>query len=156
LTRHRAGTRVWPPVDEPANLAQQRRKAMAPSNVEVMRLADEAMNAGDIPRFMSYYADDVKLHARGRNKLAGDYEGKDRFMEVFGRFMEAVGDYSFENHAYLADGEHGVILQKAKCQRGGKTLEIDEAFVMHFRDGKIAEMWYMPVDQAAMDDWIGQ
>jgi ketosteroid isomerase-like protein len=129
---------------------------MAPTNIDLLREADEAMTAGDVEKFLSYYTDDVKMHARGRNSLAGDYEGKDQFADLFGRFMAAVGDYSFENHTYLADNDHGVILQRGRFARGGKTLELDEAFVMHFRDGKISEMWYLPVDQAAFDDWLSQ
>jgi ketosteroid isomerase-like protein len=128
---------------------------MAHANEDVLRAIDEAMAKGDMDAFFSYYTDDVKTHARGRNRLAGDYQGKDQLMGLFGRFMEAVGEYSFENHAYLADDYHGVILQTSKSVREGKTLELEEAFVMHFRGGKVSEMWYLPVDQAAFDDWVG-
>jgi ketosteroid isomerase-like protein len=127
---------------------------MAHENAETLRKIDEAMSKGEMDAFFSYYTDDVKTHARGRNKLAGDYQGKDQLMDLFGRFMEAVGDYSFENHAYLADDDHGIILQTSKSVREGKTLELQEVFVMHFRDGKVSEMWYVPVDQAAFDDWV--
>ena len=48
-----------------------------------------------------------------------------------------------------------VILQRSKSERRGQTLELEEVFVMHFREGKISEMWYVPVDQAAFDAWIG-
>jgi ketosteroid isomerase-like protein len=128
---------------------------MAHPNAEILRQADEAMTAGDIEKFMSFYTDDVRVHARGRNSLAGDYQGMEAFQTLFAKFMEAAGNYTFENHAYLADDEHGVILQKGKFERGGKTLEVDESFIMHFRGGKISEMWYVPTDQAAVDSWLG-
>lgn len=128
---------------------------MAHPNAEILRQADEAMLAGDLEKFMSYYTDDIVLHAGGRNRLAGTYKGLDQFQEVFGRFMEAVGEYTFENHAYLADDEHGVILQRGKATKGGRTEEFDEVFVFHFRDGKISEMWYVPLDQARLDALIG-
>ena len=66
-----------------------------------------------------------------------------------------MGEYSFENHAYLADDEHGVILQRSTAVREGKVLQLDEVFVFHFSDGKMSEMWYVPVDQAAFDSWVG-
>ena len=69
--------------------------------------------------------------------------------------MEAMGEYTFQNHAYLADDEHGIILQRGKSVRDGETQEFNEVFVFHFRDGKISEMWYVPVDQAAVDALIG-
>jgi ketosteroid isomerase-like protein len=97
----------------------------------------------------------VKVHVRGNNRLAGDYTGLDELLALFGRFMEAVGDYSFENHAYLADDEHGVMLQNSKAVRDGSTLELQDAFVFHFREGKFSEMWYVPVDQPRFDSWVG-
>ena len=127
---------------------------MAHPNADTMRRIDEAMTAGDLDAFFGFFTDDVKLHVAGKSKLAGAHEGKEKFQEVFGSFMELVGDYSFENHAYLADDEHGVTLQTSRSQRGGRTLELQEAFIMHFRGGKVSEMWYVPIDQAALDAWI--
>ena len=130
---------------------------MPHANVQTMREIDEAMSRGDLENFFGHFTDDVKSHLRGNNKLAGDYEGKAQLQDLFGRFMEAAGpNYSFENHAYLADDEHGVTLQTSRFEGGGRTLELQEAFVLHFRDGKVSEMWYLPVDAAAFDAWIGR
>jgi ketosteroid isomerase-like protein len=137
-------------------LRVRRKYYMPHANVNLLRSMDEAMAKGDVAAFLGYYADDVKTHVRGNHKLAGDYEGKEQFQALFGRFMEAVGDYTFENHAYLADDEHGVILQTGRMERGGQTLELQEAFVMHFRDEKVSEMWYLPVDGPAFDAWVGK
>jgi ketosteroid isomerase-like protein len=128
---------------------------MAHPNIEVLRGSDEAMLAGDVERFFSFFTDDVVMHIVGQNKLAGVYKGKGEFQDVFTRFSEAAGDYSFENHAYLADDEHGVVMQKGKLARDGETFEEDEVFIAHLRDGKISEMWYLPTDQAGFDAWIG-
>ena len=128
---------------------------MAHPNAEILRQADEAMERGDIEGFFSHYADDVVVHAAGSHRLAGDHKGLGQLQDLFGRFMEAMGEYTFQNHAYLADDEHGVILQRGKSVRDGETREFNEIFVFHFRDGKIAEMWYVPVDQAAVDALIG-
>ena len=127
---------------------------MAHPNVEVLRNSDEAMARGDLEAFFSSFTDDVVVHLGGKSKLAGDFKGKDQMQEMFGRFMEAVGEYSFENHAYLADDEHGVILQRGNATRGGQTLELQEIFVMHFRGGKISEMWYFPTNLEAFDAWV--
>jgi ketosteroid isomerase-like protein len=130
---------------------------MPHANVQILQEIDKAMTEGNIDTFLGYFTDDVKAHVRGSNKLAGDYEGRDQFQDLFGRFMEAAGaDYSFENHAYLADDEHGVTLQTSHFEREGRTLELQEAFVLHFRDGKVSEMWYLPADGAAFDAWTGR
>jgi ketosteroid isomerase-like protein len=70
---------------------------------------------------------------------------------MFGKFMEATGEYSFENHGYLADDTHGIILQRGTMKRDGRTFSTAETFVFHFRDGKISEFWYQPVDQPGLD-----
>lgn len=128
---------------------------MAHPNTEILRRADEAMQRGDIEGFFSHYTDDVVVHVAGGSRLAGDYKGLDQLQVVFDSFMEAMGEYSFRNHAYLADDEHGVILQQGKSVRDGESREFNEVFVFHFREGRISEMWYVPVDQAAVDALIG-
>ena len=128
---------------------------MTHPNVDALRRNDETMKRGDLEEFFAFYTDDVAAHIPGSSKLAGDYKGRDQLQGLFGRFMEAIGDYSFENHAYLADDEHGVILQRSKATRGGETFEADEIFVFHFQEGRVSELWYTALDQAAFDGWIG-
>ena len=130
---------------------------MPGDNVETMRGIDEAMKRNDLDAFFANFTDDVKVHISGNHKLSGDYDGKSQLQDVFGRFIEAAGsNYSFENHAYLADDEHGVTLQTSHFDRDGKKLELREAFILHFRDGKVSEMWYMPFEAAAFDAFIGR
>jgi hypothetical protein len=128
---------------------------MTHPNVELLRQSDKAMESGDIEGFLGHFADDVAVHLGGRSSLAGDYRGKDQFQEAFGRFMEAAGEYSFDNHAYLADDEHGVFLQKGTFSKDGRTFQTNEVIVVHIGDGKITEMWYLPADQAGFDAFVG-
>jgi ketosteroid isomerase-like protein len=125
-------------------------------NVDAIRRMDEAMARQDMEAFFAGYTDDVLVHLGGGNKLTGDYRGVDQLRALFGRFMEASGRYSFENHAYLADDEHGIILQRGTMERNGKTFSTDEVFIYHFRDGKVSEFWYVPRDQAGVDAWWGK
>jgi ketosteroid isomerase-like protein len=129
---------------------------MPHDNVQIMRGIDEAQERGDLDGFFSHFTDDVQVHIPGNNKLSGNYRGKQQLQELFGRFMESAGDYSFENHTYLADDEHGVTLQTSHMVKAGRTLDLQEAFVVHFRDGKVSEMWYLPMDAAAVDAWFGR
>jgi hypothetical protein len=38
------------------------------------------------------------VHIGGDNRLTGEYRGLDALQDLFGRFMDAAGEYSFENH----------------------------------------------------------
>ena len=129
---------------------------MTHPNVEALRRLDEAMLKQDLKTFFAGYTDDVAVHIGGTNRLSGDFKGIEQLQTMFGRFMEASGEYSFENHAYLADDEHGVILQRGTMKRDGKIFSTNELFVYHFRDGKVSEFWYQPVDQAGVDAWFGK
>ena len=124
-------------------------------NEKVLRDADDAQSRGDLDAFVGFYADDVIVHVPGRSSLAGVYKGRDQFLELFGRFMERTPEYTFEPHAYLADDEHGVILQRSHSGRGGETLDSNDTFICHFRDGKISEFWFSSDDPYAVDAFLG-
>lgn len=124
-------------------------------NEKLLRDADEAQTRGDVEAFGGFYTDDVVVHIPGKSSFAGDYKGKDQFLELFGRFMERAPEYSFEPHAYLADDEHGVSLQRSHYKRGDETLDSNDTFVCHFRDGKISEFWFISEDNEAVDAFLG-
>jgi len=124
-------------------------------NEKLLRDADQAQAKGDMAVVASFYADDVIVHVPGKSSLAGEYKGKDQFLELYGRFMERTPEYSFEPHAYLADDEHGVTLQRSHYERGDETLDTNDTFVCHFRDGKISEFWFSSDDPDAVDAFLG-
>jgi ketosteroid isomerase-like protein len=124
-------------------------------NEKLLRDADEAQLQGDVERFVGFYADDVIVHIPGKSSLAGVYKGRDQFLELFGRFLERTPEYSFESHAYLADDEHGVILQVSHYKRGDETLDSNDTFVCHFRDGKISEFWLTSENPDEVDAFLG-
>jgi ketosteroid isomerase-like protein len=124
-------------------------------NEKLLRDADQAQIEGDVEAFTRFYTDDVIVHIPGRSSLAGEYRGKDQFLQLFERFMERTPEYTFEPHAYLADDEHGIILQRSRYKRGDETLDSNETFVCHFRDGKISEFWFSSEDPYAVDAFLG-
>lgn len=124
-------------------------------NEKLLRDADDAQLRGDLDAFVGAFTDDVIVHIPGTSSFAGVYKGKDQFLELFQRFMERTPEYTFEPHAYLADDEHGVNLQRSHYQRGDEALDANDMFVGHFRDGKVAEFWFMSESQAEVDAFLG-
>ncbi len=124
-------------------------------NEQVLRELDEAQLRGDVEAFAGYFTDDVVAHIPGKSSLAGDHRGKDAFLETFQKFSERVPEYTFETHAYLADDEHGVGLQRSTYKRGDETVDANEAFVVHFRDGKVSEFWFLTDKSEEVDAFIG-
>lgn len=124
-------------------------------NEQVLRDIDAAQLADDVEGFMSHFTDDVIIHMPGKSSLAGTYKGKAEFGEVFQRFMERAPEYSFEPHAYLADDEHGVSLQRSHYGRGDETLDTNDTFVVHFREGRVSEIWLSTDDPYGTDTFLG-
>ena len=124
-------------------------------NEQVLRDLDEAQMQGNMEAFTDFFTDDVTVHIAGKSSLAGVVQGKDQFLELFGRFMERTPQYSFEPHAYLADDEHGASLQRSHLKRGDESLDSNDTFVCHFRDGKISEFWLSSEDNDAVDAFLG-
>lgn len=124
-------------------------------NEQLLRDVDQAQIRGDMGAFPGFFTDDVVVHITGKSSFAGVYEGKDQFLELFGRFMQTVPDYTFEPHSYLADDEHGVSLQRTHFKRGSESLDSNDMFVCHFRDGKISEFWLLSEDEDAVDAFLG-
>ena len=124
-------------------------------NEQVLRGLDEAQMQGDMEGFLAAFADDVKIHMSGRSSFAGDHQGKDEFAKLFERFMERTPGYSFEAHAYFADDEHGISLQRSHYERGDQTLDTNDVFVNHFKDGKVTEIWLLTDKQDEVDAFLG-
>jgi ketosteroid isomerase-like protein len=124
-------------------------------NERLLRELDEAQLRGDVEAFAAGFTDDVVVHVPGKSSFAGDYTSKEQFLGLFQRFNERVPEYSFEGHAYLADDEHGVSLQKSRYKRGDETLDTNEAFVAHFRDGKVSEFWFLSEKSDEVDAFLG-
>ncbi len=124
-------------------------------NETLLRDIDQAMLRGDMDTYWAAHTDDVVVHIAGRNSLSGVIKGMDQLQALFGRFAERAGQWTFEPHEYLTNGEHGVVLQKSHFDRDGKHLDTEDVFICHFRDGKIAEFWLMSQNQAEFDAFIG-
>jgi len=124
-------------------------------NEKILRDIDEAQLRGDMGAFAGFFTDDVIVHIPGKSSFAGVYKGRDQFIELFGRFIERVPEYTFEPHTYLADDEHGVSLQRSHYKRGDDSLDSNDAFVCHFSDGKVSEFWLLSENSDEVDAFLG-
>jgi ketosteroid isomerase-like protein len=129
---------------------------MAHPNEEILRTQDEALAKGDMDTFWSLVTDDVLLHVAGRSSLAGDFKGKERLQEVFGRYMASLGENpEMITHDILANDEHGIVLYETRVTKDGESLTIRTVNIAHLRDGKISELWTMDEDPYTADPVYG-
>jgi len=127
---------------------------MAHPNEEALRRADAAQASGDVQGLMAMFADDAIIHIGGRSNMAGDYKGKDQLLEVYGRFMQSLGNIEeMGTHDILANDTHGIQLQSVTAERDGERITIKSMGVMHFTDGKVTEAWFIDEDPFTADPW---
>lgn len=128
---------------------------MTHPNEDLIRRGYEAFSRADVPTMSELLTDDVVWHVPGHGPLAGDHEGKDAVLAMFARLAEITGGtFRIEVHDILANDEHGVALQRATAERGGKSWEGISVQVFHFRDGKASESWLHPFDLYASDEFL--
>jgi uncharacterized protein len=115
----------------------------ASSKAEVMKRYVEAFKRRDWEVATAFWAEDIVLHAQGRNPLAGDFFGKQAFLDHVGRVSAQLGGTIelVEVYEVLVGAEHAVALLKGQAVRGERSLEFDRVNVYRLQDGKIVELW---------------
>lgn len=125
---------------------------MAHPNEELIRSGYDAFNRRDVATIMSLLADDVVFHIPGHSQQSGDFSGKNGAGAYFSKVGElSGGTHRLEIHDVLANNEHAVALLRAKAERDDKTFDMNVAHV--WRQGKAAELWILPGDQYAFDEF---
>lgn len=128
---------------------------MGHPNEELMRRNYQAAADGDVQTALEGMADDIVWHVGGNSPLSGDYRGKEAVVGYLGRLAEETdGTLKNQPHDVLANDEHGVGLLKFTAQRGEKSLNIRAAHIVHFRDGKLAEVWMFLDDHEQFDEFF--
>jgi ketosteroid isomerase-like protein len=113
----------------------------------------EAASVGDPEALSEVCTDDVTWHASGRGKRGGVYRGQ---IEVFG-YLASIGEEAERFDSQLEDilvGRKFIsVLMTVIGVRGEKRLETGYALIFRIEGLKIAEIWSVSRDQAAVDEF---
>lgn len=124
-------------------------------NAALHKQGHEYFLHGNMDSMRTLLADDATFHVPGSNPLAGDYTGRD---EVFGFFdkMQKMfeGTYRFEDKAVFGNDDYSVALMETKAKRQGRELSTDGVEIVKWRDGKIAEEWFLPRDYQKWNEFL--
>ena len=122
-------------------------------NAEIMRGYVEAWERNDCDAALAFWSDDIIHHVPGRSRLAGDFHGKQAFLEHYGKVFADLGGTIevVAGHDVLVSDDHAVALVVERAVRGERSLEFNRVVVYHIRDGKIVETWSHDYDPYALD-----
>ena len=108
----------------------------------VVESAIEAMNSGDAQAFADHFADDAKFWMNGSHSFSGPVEGKEAFLELFGRVAAGLDKMiTLEVKNLITAGEWVV----AETLGDATTLDGSPycntyCMVWRVRDGKVIEL----------------
>ena len=127
----------------------------ASSKAEVMKRYVEAFKRKDWDAATAFWADGIVLHAQGRHPLAGDFFGKQAFLDHVGRVSAQLGGTIelVEVYDVMFSAEYAVAWVKERAVRGGRSLVFDRVNVYRMSDGKITELWTYDSDPYALDEF---
>src|SRR5919202_6948951 len=128
----------------------------ASSKTEIMKRYVEAFKRKDWEAATAVWAEDIVLHAQGRHPLAGDFFGKQAFLEHVGRVSAQLGSTIelVEVYDVMYSAKHAVAWVKERAVRGERSLVFDRVNVYRMSEGKITEIWMYDSDPYALEEFF--
>ena len=124
---------------------------MTQPNVELLERAFAAFGRDALVVARSF-ADDIVWRVPGTNAMSGEYVGRDAVLQFLRQTLVlSGGTYRTELRYVVADDERAVAVYRARGEREGRNLDIDQALFCEIRDGRIADVTAVPLDFPAFD-----
>lgn len=121
-------------------------------NATVARVGFDRFVGGDVAGLLELFADDAVWHVPGANAMTGDYRGRDEIIPFLRRTGELTGGtYRVELLWVVADDEHVVAVYRARGEREGRRLDIEQALLVRVEEGVWKDIRAQPLDQPAFD-----
>ena len=117
-----------------------------------IRRVFDAFGGGDPRALFEVIAEDAVWVVNGTVPVAQRYEGRSRIFELFRETRRLTsGTYLSELKWALADDANAVAVYRARGQRLGRELDIDQVLLIHHRDGIWHEITAIPSDPPAFE-----
>jgi ketosteroid isomerase-like protein len=99
-------------------------------------------------------AEDVVWRVPGTNAMSGEYRGRDEVLKFLRQTIVLTDNtYRSELRYVVADDVRAVAVYRARGERNGRSLDIDQALFCEVRDGRLAEVTALPFDFAAFESF---
>jgi uncharacterized protein len=119
-------------------------------NVDVVRSAFEAFQAGNVEALKKILAPSVRYRSAPAGRFTGDYRGIRAVMEFFGQIgRETEGKFRVSPVQMAAAGSRVFVLYEVKGQRGEKALDSTDVGVFTVVSGVVTEAIFYQSDYPA-------
>lgn len=116
----------------------------------------DAVSTSDLEALGSLFADDLVWHASGRGSRSGSYRGRDAVLDYLARIGEDAERFDSALVDILVGDDHTALLTRVTGERGERKLETGFVILLRIENASVAEVWAIPRDQLAIDEfWSG-
>ena len=98
------------------------------------------------------FAEDAVWHVPGAGVMAGTYRGRAEIFRFLARLpRETDGTYRATFLDALASETRGAGLYRARGERHGRSIDLDQLLLFSIRGGMVTEVLALPTDPAAFE-----
>ena len=121
-------------------------------NADLVRRVFDAFARKEGFALRGLFAENAVWTVPGDGVMSGIYRGRDEIFRFLARLpRETQGTYQSELTDVLASDDRAAALYRARGERHGRTLELDQVLLFHIQDGLVREVLALPSDPAAFE-----
>lgn len=123
-------------------------------NAELVRRVFDAFARKEGFALRGLFAEDADWTVPGDGVMAGVYQGRDEIFRFLARLpAETNGTYGSELVDVLASDERAAALYRARGERKGRTLELDQVLLFRIEGGLVSEVLALASDPARFEEF---
>jgi hypothetical protein len=125
------------------------------ANIARLRDAYAAFGKGDLEALQAIWSPQLRWHVPGKSDLAGTYEGIPAVLGFLGQVLERTdGTFRAEPESLFANDSIGVAVVRMTGRRNGRDLEVRNAQISRFENGKVVEFEDASTDLDELDQFF--
>jgi uncharacterized protein len=119
---------------------------------ELHRRQTEMYAAGPVDSVVELLTEDIVWHVPGASPIAGDHRGHDAVTEYF-LARRRIADRSMRLHPGEMVAEEDLVVQRVdgSAEVGGEPVSWKTVGIYRLEEGRIAEVWLVPVNLQKFD-----
>jgi ketosteroid isomerase-like protein len=126
----------------------------AAENAAIVRRIFDAFARREGLALRGLFAEDAVWHVPGSGVMAGTYRGREAIFRFLARLpKETDGSYRSELIDVLASDERAAALYRARGERHGRTLELDQVLLFRIEGSRVQEVLALPSDAGAFESF---
>jgi ketosteroid isomerase-like protein len=113
----------------------------------------QAVSDGNVDALAEICSEDLVWHAPGRGPRSGSYRGQEEVFSYLASIGEDAERFDSTLEDILVGGERVCVLFRVSGLRKGRRLETGYALLFRIEGSRLAEVWSVPRDQYAVDEF---